>query len=270
MTRQAEIGETAGESLLAPSTYRLRRRTPGSFVLVSCPQIGRALKCQGQLEAAAAVILAGCPEVQSVREQPAKIWYRWHETADGLDVQILDARQQVTRWRNAKRHVSYIVPDFLVRLTNGRMHLIEVKPSRRLEDPIVQRKLCASRTYADQKRWAFHVLTEQHLLGGSLVRNLRLLARYRHLQAELQELAALESRVPPQGRTLMDLCDVETSDAQVRVHLFHLLAMHRLSFDPRSRPLDKATKIFPGGVVTWSPFDSVWAPNGCSTGGPSV
>ena len=89
VNRQAEVGEPV-ESLPAPSTYRLRRRTPGSFVLVSCPQIGRALKCQGQLEAAAAVILAGCPELQSVREQPAKIWYLWHDTADGLKVQILD------------------------------------------------------------------------------------------------------------------------------------------------------------------------------------
>jgi len=269
MKRQAEIGEPV-ESLPAPSTYRLRRRTPGSFVLVSCPQIGRALKCQGQLEAATAVILAGCPEVQSVREQPVKIWYSWHENADELNVQILDAPQQIARGRNATRNVSYVVPDFQVGLTSGRTYLVEIKPSRRLEDPVVKRKLCASRTYADEQGWSFHVLTEEHLLGGSLVRNLRLLARYRHLQAESQELAAFESRVPPHGRTLMDLCDVETSDAQVRVHLFHLLAMHRLSFDPRSRPLDKATKIFPGGVVTWNPFDSVWAPNGCSTGGPSV
>jgi hypothetical protein len=71
------------------STFSLRRRTPGSFVLVVCPQIGRSLKCQGQLEAAAAVVLAGCPEVKTVQEQPLKIWYSWRNTMDDLDVQIL-------------------------------------------------------------------------------------------------------------------------------------------------------------------------------------
>ena len=45
------------------STFRLRRRTPGSFLLVPCPKQGRSIRCQGQLEAAAAVILVACPQV---------------------------------------------------------------------------------------------------------------------------------------------------------------------------------------------------------------
>ena len=43
------------------STFRLRRRTPGSFLLVPCPRQGRSIRCQGQLEAAATVILVACP-----------------------------------------------------------------------------------------------------------------------------------------------------------------------------------------------------------------
>ena len=267
---QAEDVEQVRELFPCPSTYRLRRRTPGSFVLVSCPQIGRALKCQGQLEAAAAVIFAGCPEVQSVCEQPVKIWYSWRETGSELDIQILKSPPQRERRRRASKNVSYVVPDFLVKLTNGRSYLVEVKPSRRLEDQIVKRKLSASRTYAAKNGWPFYVLTEQHLLRGTLVRNLRLLARYRHLQADPNELATLELRVPQDGRKLTDLLNAGASGAQVRVCLFHLLAIHRLSFDPRSLPLDKETMIYPGGAFTWNPFDSVWAPNGCSTGGPSV
>ena len=38
------------------STFGLRRRTPGSFLLVPCPKQGRSIRCQGQLEAAAATI----------------------------------------------------------------------------------------------------------------------------------------------------------------------------------------------------------------------
>ena len=58
-------GDTADYSV---STFRLRRRTPGSFVLVPFPKGGRSIRCQGQLEAAAAVILANCPiSVRSIK-----------------------------------------------------------------------------------------------------------------------------------------------------------------------------------------------------------
>ena len=56
--------------------------------------------------------------------------------------------------------------------------------------------------------------------------------------------------------------------AYLRMHVFHLLAKGRLSFDPYQRPLDDQTLIFPGGVISWDPFDSLWAPSGSSTGGP--
>ena len=46
------------------STFHLRRRTPGSFLLVPCPRQGR----QGQLEGAAATILVACPAVAHIQE----------------------------------------------------------------------------------------------------------------------------------------------------------------------------------------------------------
>ena len=51
------------------STFRLRRRTPGSFLLVPCPKQDRAIRCQGQLEGAAATILAACPQVARIHVQ---------------------------------------------------------------------------------------------------------------------------------------------------------------------------------------------------------
>ena len=59
------------------STFRLRRRTPGSFLLVPCPKQGRSIRCQGQLEGAAAVTLVACPQVLHIQEQPLAIWYTW-------------------------------------------------------------------------------------------------------------------------------------------------------------------------------------------------
>ena len=51
------------------------------------------------------------------------------------------------------------------------------------------------------------------------------------------------------------------------MHVLHLLASGTLRFDPRQEPISNQPHIYPGGVITWYPFDSVWAPNGCSTGG---
>lgn len=74
---------------LSPSTFHLRRRTPGSFVLVPFERQGRSIRCQGQLEAAAAVVLANCPLVRSIREQPLSIRYAWRETPEGVQFQLL-------------------------------------------------------------------------------------------------------------------------------------------------------------------------------------
>jgi hypothetical protein len=55
-----------------PSTFQLRRKTRGSFLLVPCPRLGRSIRCQGQLQAAAATILGACPSVVSLREPLAR------------------------------------------------------------------------------------------------------------------------------------------------------------------------------------------------------
>ena len=267
------IQPITSDSASTPSTFKLRRRTPGSFVLVACPQIGRSLRCQGQLEAAAAVVLAGCPEVKTVQEQPLKIWYSWQERSDGLDIQLLKAPPPPRSRTETLPRMSYVVPDFLVEMCNGSLHLVEVKPSRRTERPLVQRKLAVSRKYAEEQGWQFHVTTENELLAGPTMRNLRLLNRYRLVRANTQILDGLEARIRRDGATLANLSnsrDAQVTLAEARLHIFHLLAVGRLSFDPRSHPLDDNMMIFPGGVITWNPFDSVWARNGCSTVGPSA
>ena len=102
------------------STFRLRRRTPGSFLLVPCPKQDRAIRCQGQLEGAAATILAACPQVARIREQPCSVWYSWDTDKQGLQIDLLDRIPQ-RRPRNTELSgTSHIVPDFLVELTDGR------------------------------------------------------------------------------------------------------------------------------------------------------
>ena len=60
------------------STFRFRKRTLGTFVLVPFVRQGRSIRCQGQLEAAAAQVLTSCPLVADIIEQPLAIWYARH------------------------------------------------------------------------------------------------------------------------------------------------------------------------------------------------
>jgi hypothetical protein len=251
------------------STFRLRRRTPGSFLLVPCPKQGRSIRCQGQLEAAAAVILAACPQVAHIQEQPLQTWYAWQGKDDRAEITLLNGPPAGPRKRKQDAGTSYIVPDFLVEMLDGPKHLIEVKPSRRLARPIVQRKLAVGRAGAAQQGWTFHLLTEKELLQGPLLDNVRLLNRYRQGRLDTDVLAQLVSRVPSGGIELSVLLTSRgvESAACLRMHIFHLLAVGRLTCDPRVQPLDDHTLLFPGGHLSWDPFDSLWAPAGSSTGG---
>jgi hypothetical protein len=255
------------------STFTLRRRTPGSFILVPCPKVGRSLRCQGQLEAAAAVTLAGCPLVSHIQEQPLVIWYAWQETAGGVRIQLLDESPRTRSSAKGRIRYSHIVPDFLVRMVSGRQRLLEVKPSQRLDRKIVQRKLAVARAFAKTQGWTFHVVTQRELFAGPLLSNLRMLSRYRMLSADSALVDEIEQAVPIDGIPVNEVLSGPLTGIDrltARIHLFHLLATERLSFDPRAAPLNDQTVLFPKGAITWDPFDSVWAASGSWTDGPFV
>jgi hypothetical protein len=253
------------------STFSLRRRTPGSFLLVPCPRQGRSIRCQGQLEGAAATTLVACPQVLHIQEQPMAIWYAWQELEDHIEIELLDRPPVNRRRRRNGRQCSYIVPDFLVEMTNHRKRLVEVKPSDQRSKPKVQRKLAVAQQFAIQNDWTFHIVTEKELSTGHLLSNIRLLNRYRQACLDTDLLNRVESLVPPAGIEMATLLSTLDHDDSRNIQaVYHLLATGRLSFDPRAGPFDNETLIFPGGAISWDPFDSVWAPSGCSTDGPTV
>ena len=269
-TQSVSSGPVETESY-SVSTFRLRRRTPGSFVLVPFPKSGRSIRCQGQLEAAAAVILANCPLVTAIQEQPLQIRYAWRETESGLEIRLLDqknAARPSAPWR-----CSYIVPDFLVTMTDGWRHLVEIKPSSKLVRPDVQRKLSVARRYAEAQGWTFHVITEVELRRGSLISNLRLLSRYRRLIAKPAVLAFVEESVTAGASTFGDTLHQSATSANktdVRTALLHLIASGRLDVDLLSEPISENSVLYSGGSISWEPFDSVWGPSGSSTDGLSA
>lgn len=251
------------------STFRLRRRTPGTFVLVPFPKGGRSIRCQGQLEAATAVILANCPLVEAIQEQPLQIQYAWRETPAGPEIRLMhqhNAARPAAPWR-----CTYIVPDFLVRMASGVTRMIEVKPFDKLHKPDVQRKLSVARRYAEQHGWSFHVLTERELRRGPLLGNLRLLSRYRRLVTDGALLDAILTLVAEQIIPINDVGTRATSADRrddVRAAVLHLIASGRFDIDPRFEPIADSTLLHPGGSILWEPFDSVWGPSGSRTGEP--
>ena len=271
MTISATSSKSISTESYSVSTFRLRRRTPGSFVLVPFPKGGRSIRCQGQLEAAAAVILANCPLVAAIHEQPFQIWYAWREAESGLEIRLLD--QQNAARPSAPWRCSYIVPDFLVTMTNGRKRLIEVKPSRKLARPDVQRKLHVARTFAEQQGWTFHVVTEVELRRGPLISNLRLLSRYRRLIDKPAVLAIVEESVTTGVSTFGDALHQSSNSpnqTDARTALLHLIASGQLDVDLLSAPISDNSILYPGGSISWEPFDSVWGPSGSSTDGLSA
>jgi hypothetical protein len=221
------------------------------------------------LEAAAAVVLAACPQVAHIQEQPLQIWYARHDVEGRINIRLLEGPPATSQKKGKATGVSYIVPDFLVEMLDDRKRLVEVKPSSRTARPIVQRKLAVGRAFATAKGWTFHVITEKELLHGPLVENVRLMNRYRRGRLDEDTLAQLVSEVAVGGTAISTLLSSRGHDhsAQLRMHIFHLLAVGRLGFDPRTQPLDDHTLVFPGGLVSWDPFDSLWASAGSSTGG---
>ena len=248
------------------STFRLRRRTPGSFVLVPFPKGGRSIRCQGQLEAAAAVILANCPLVGAIQEQPFQIRYAWRETESGLEIRLLD--QQNGARPSAPWRCTYIVPDFLVRMTADVTRLIEVKPFDKIPKPDVQRKLSVARLFAEQNGWSFHVVTDRELRRGPLLANLRLLSRYRRLITDAALLTAICAPVTERSVSFENVCRHVASvnrGCDVRAAILHLVATGRLDIDPRFEPISDSTLLRTGGSILWEPFDSVWGPSGSRT-----
>ena len=269
MTTHSVSSEPVETESYSVSTFRLRRRTPGSFVLVPFHKGGRSIRCQGQLEAAAAVILANCPLVTAIQEQPLQIHYAWRETEPGLEIQLLD--QQNGPRPSAPWRCTYIVPDFLVRYIDGAVRLIEVKPSDKLHKPDVRRKLSVARRFAKQNGWSFHVLTEHELKQGPLLANLRLLSRYRRLVTDAVQLDAILTLVAEQPISINDLClrlCFAKPPQDMRSAILHLVANDRLDIDPRFEPISDSTLLQNGGSILWEPFDSVWGPSGSRTVAP--
>ena len=247
------------------STFRFRRRTPGTFALVPFPKQGRSIRCQGQLEAAAARIFAACPFVEEIREQPLAIHYAWNDESEAITLLTGPPTKEFRK----NHRCSYVVPDFLVSFAAGRKRLVEIKPSHKLDRPLTLRKLRVARLFAAAQGWTYHVVTERELLAGPLLSNVRLLGRFRQLQGDRRLLSRIVDLIGAGSTTVAEVSrHFDTIEAaSLRAAVWHLVTVQRLSVDLVKEPLSDSTILFPEGRCAWDPFVSVWEPSGSTTNG---
>jgi hypothetical protein len=238
-------------------------------LLVPCQKLGRSIRCQGQLEAAAAQVLSACPLVENIQEQPMSIYYAWRDNPPSI--RLLDGPPDKAMRRSLR--CSYIVPDFLVTMRSSSQRLVEVKLSAKLNQPLVLRKLAVARLFATKQGWAFHVVTERQLHTGPLLANVRLLSRFRMLAAESSLFTAIQNRIQQGPVAVSDLVHNFATDfgsVEIKATLLHLVASAQIDVDPQAGPISDQTLLYPGGAILWDPFDSVWGPNGSSMVEPSA
>lgn len=116
---------------------------------------GRMVHWESLLERDAALLFEFSPGVISFREQPCKIFYN------------LDGR------------IRRYTPDFEITLTNGEILIVEVKPAVRLQRSEEKHRFSRITQYFSERGYRFILLTDEMIRQPILLRNLRILCRYR-------------------------------------------------------------------------------------------
>jgi hypothetical protein len=128
------------------------------------------------------------------------------------------------------------IPDFFVRLRDGRARVYDVKPSAEAEKEEHIRAFAAARRACEAIGWEYAVLNE---LPEPLNRNLRWLAGYRFSPADPFGLTDLILSAAQSPTTIAELDALHSSPAFVRPIVFHLIWTHVLETDLASRVLDR-------------------------------
>lgn len=89
-------------------------------------------------------------------------------------MQFLDADPKVESWSYEKIVIEYVsnirtkkkrryYPDFYVTYSDGHSEVIEVKPSRKLKQRIVEKKIEAAKIWCSEKKIEFRIITEKQM-----------------------------------------------------------------------------------------------------------
>ncbi len=106
--------------------------------------------------------------------------YSFRSGWEELLMQHLDVEPSVKSWEYETITIQYIsnkktgklrkyIPDFVVDYIDGHREILEVKPSRRVQQVKIQKKLKAGEQYCDAHGLTFKVITEHELKSLGLM-----------------------------------------------------------------------------------------------------
>jgi hypothetical protein len=166
-------------------------------------------------------------------------WLLLADCDPGWDVIVSQPFQLVARVDGqSRRHV----PDFLAVRADGLVSVVDVKPGRLLDDPVVVSTLAWTRVLAEAQGWAFEVFSEPDPVQ---LANVRFLAGYRRawqFDAGLLDRAVGALARPVSFGEAAEGLAGSAGRARARGHLLHLLWSGRVRCG-LSLPLSESTLV---------------------------
>jgi hypothetical protein len=200
-----------GRPVRVPPSYRGQGHWPG---LYWCATTRAFVAYESRLELSQLLLLDFDADVVALSAQPFRLYFP----------------------HGAVEHSH--VPDFFVRLADGRERVVDVKPSRKLHEPKVRAVFDATQEACHAAGWDYEVLSEPMPV---LLENVRWLAGFRRPMYD----PGLAARVLGVCRLPVAVGSVTAQvlpHALARATLFHLLWIRKLSAD-LTRPLSNATIV---------------------------
>lgn len=240
-----------GDHLVRGGARRISNRNGYWFIgKTPDPGTGDLVMSEGSLERDFICRVQSHPEYLAMRSQPVKIRYIYIPSGKSTDVELLDTvpsedRLSIVGHQGTKQ--STYTPDYLVFWKTGDVWLVEVKSSRSIKDPQVQRKKAVGEAYAANQGWTYHLVSDVEIRAEPFLMNAQIQRRYRGLcvPADIERKIFEEVR-RPQTSTIGDVVDrlgVTSAPAPLETYIYALIARHKLAVDD-NQPLGRDSKVF--------------------------
>jgi hypothetical protein len=188
------------------------------------------------------------PEV-TLRYQPVTIHYLYLPNGGPNDIELfigedVRPRPSLLDFPGVRRGV--YTPDFLIEWSSGRRRLVEVKHSKQVGDPAVQRKKAVAEAYARHRGWEFAMYLDTDIRQEPGFTNAKIRRRYRRQAVPMNiEQAVLVAVSRGEGITVQELTALLTQhDRTVLLPCVYALVAKRKLWHDDNFPLGLGAQLF--------------------------
>lgn len=174
----------------------------------------------------------------------------WESTLERDFIKILDFDQSILYFEFQPIRIDYIYqgkqneyyPDFLVRKSDYKEYIYEVKDSSKIEDKKNVIKTQVGKKYCQENNMSYVVVTEKDIRKGYLIENLDLLSEVRSATVSKKIMTEIISSAKNSvgGISIGQLkeCIRDIVEGELECNIFHLIYTHELQADLITYPID--------------------------------